>query len=65
MRNKGAKHAIYVVQPGDTLWAIANRHYRHGSRYNIIYHANLQRLPNADMIRPCQKLVLPLRGKRV
>ena len=55
---------IYVVQPGDTLWAIANRHYRKGNRYNIIYRANQDRLPNADLLRPCQKLVLPDRGRR-
>ncbi len=55
---------VYVVQPGDTLWAIASRHYRKGSRYNIIYRANQARLPNADVIRPCQKLVLPGHGKK-
>jgi len=65
IRRKGRKHMVYVVQPGDTLWAIANRHYRKGSRYNIIYRANQGRVPNADFIRPCQKLVLPYRGKRV
>ncbi len=64
LRRGGRKHMIYIVQPGDTLWAIANRHYRHGSRYNIIYRANQDRLPSADLIRPCQRLVLPLRGKR-
>ncbi len=63
-RRNGRKQMIYVVQPGDTLWAIANRHYRHGSRYTIIYRANQHRIPDADVIRPCQKLVLPLRGKR-
>ncbi|MEQ1578826.1 MAG: LysM peptidoglycan-binding domain-containing protein [Hyphomicrobium sp.] len=63
IRRKGRNKNVYVVQRGDTLWAIANRHYRKGSRYNIIYRANQQRLPNANLIRPCQKLVLPSRGK--
>jgi nucleoid-associated protein YgaU len=64
LHRKSRKHMVYVVKPGDTLWAIANRHYRHGSRYNIIYRANQHRISDADLIRPCQRLVLPLRGKR-
>jgi nucleoid-associated protein YgaU len=64
LRRGGRKNMIYIVQPGDTLWAIANRHYRHGSRYNIIYRANQDQLPSADLIRPCQRLVLPGRGKK-
>ena len=64
LRRSGRKHMIYIVQPGDTLWAIANRHYRHGSRYNIIYRANQHRIPDADLIHPCQRLVLPGRSKK-
>ena len=63
LRRHGRK-TVYVVQPGDTLWAIAGRHYRHGSRYNIIYRANTHRLSSPDLIMPCQRLVLPWHGRR-
>lgn len=58
------KRLIYVVQPGDTLWAIAHRHYRKGSRYPVIYRANQDRIVSPDIIRPCQKLVIPGRRRR-
>lgn len=63
-KSRSGRRLVYVVKPGDSLWAIANKLYRRGSRYNIIYRANRDRLPSADLIRPCQKLILPSRGKK-
>ena len=50
----------YVVKKGDTLWAIAERHYGAGARYRRIYKANQGRLRRGpDWIVPCQHLYLP------
>jgi LysM repeat protein len=59
----GAKVALpgwYVVKTGDTLWAIAERHYGAGARYRTIFLANRERLKRGpDLILPCQQLYLP------
>jgi hypothetical protein len=47
----------YVVKPGDTLWAIAERHYHKPMRYRAIQRAN-RRVRNANLIYPCQRLYL-------
>src|SRR6185295_11167150 len=50
----------YVVKTGDTLWAIAERHYGAGARYRTIFLANRERLKRGpDLIMPCQQLYLP------
>ena len=50
----------YVVKKGDTLWAIAKRHYGTGARYRGIYEANRGQLKKGpDWILPCQRLYLP------
>ena len=55
----------YVVKAGDTLWAIAERHYGAGMRYRRIYEANRGRLKNGpDWILPCQRLYLPRQRRR-
>ena len=51
----------YTVARGDSLWKIANRHYRHGERYPIIVAANRRRIDNEDLIQPCQRFWLPKR----
>jgi len=48
----------YVVRPGDTLWAIAKRHYGAGSRYRSIHAAN-RRLRSPHSIHACQRVYLP------
>jgi nucleoid-associated protein YgaU len=53
----------YVVKQGDTLWAIAARHYGAGWRYKRIHAANRRRIRSAHWIYPCQRLYLP-RGVR-
>jgi nucleoid-associated protein YgaU len=64
----GAKVALpgwYVVKTGDTLWAIAERHYGAGARYRTIFLANRERLKRGpDLIMPCQQLYLPQHHRR-
>jgi nucleoid-associated protein YgaU len=53
----------YVVQAGDTLWSIAERHYGDGEAYRRILRANWQRIADADNLQPCQRLYIPRWGK--
>lgn len=48
--------AVYVVQEGDYLWAIADRIFGNGLRWRDIAKANNL---NGDTIYPGQKLVIP------
>lgn len=47
----------YTVEPGDTLWAIAERFYGDGNRYQAI--ADASGIPNPDLIQPGQELTIP------
>ncbi|OBR98076.1 lectin [Mycobacterium gordonae] len=47
----------YTVESGDTLWAIAERFYGDGSKYQII--ADASAIPNPDLIYPGQVLTIP------
>lgn len=49
----------YVVQRGDTLWEIAERHYSNGERYRMIARVNSGRISDPDVIEPCLRLWLP------
>jgi nucleoid-associated protein YgaU len=49
----------YVVQPGDTLWAIAQRLYGDGRRSDVLLQANRDRLWNPKDLRPGMTLVVP------
>ena len=49
----------YVVRSGDTLWAIAARHYGAGPRYTRIYAANRRSIRSPHRIFPCQRVYLP------
>lgn len=51
--------ATYTVQKGDTLSAIAQRHYGKASRWHAIFDANRDQLADPDLIRPGQVLKLP------
>lgn len=50
---------MYVVQKGDTLWAIATATYGDGSRYPEIFEANKPMLTDPDLIFPGQVLRIP------
>lgn len=47
----------YTVVSGDTLWAIAERFYGDGSKYQQI--ADASGIPNPDLIHPGQVLTIP------
>jgi nucleoid-associated protein YgaU len=55
----GAGEQSYTVQKGDTLSAIAHRHYGKASRWHAIFEANRDQLDNPDLIQPGQVLKLP------
>jgi nucleoid-associated protein YgaU len=47
----------YTVESGDTLWAIAERFYGDGSKFQAI--ADASGIPNPDLIQPGQVLTIP------
>lgn len=47
----------HTVESGDTLWAIAERFYGDGSKYQLI--ADASGIPNPDLIYPGQVLTIP------
>lgn len=47
----------YTVESGDTLWAIAERFYGDGSKYQVIAAAS--GVSNPDLIQPGQVLTIP------
>ncbi len=49
----------YTVEPGDSLWKIAQGAYGHGNQWQKIYEANKDRIKNPDKIDPGQTLVIP------
>jgi nucleoid-associated protein YgaU len=49
----------YVIQKGDTLWAIAAAQLGNGSKYPAIVEANKEVIKNADLIFPGQKILIP------
>ncbi len=49
----------YVIQKGDTLWAIASKYYGSGAKYTVIVDANREVIKDADKIFPGQKIRIP------
>lgn len=49
----------HTVEKGDTLWAIAEKTYGNGSKYQLIVEANQPMIKDADEIYPGQVLRLP------
>ena len=47
----------YTVESGDTLWAISERFYGDGSKYQVI--ADASGIANPDLIQPGQVLTIP------
>jgi len=54
-----ADSETYTIVKGDTLWAIAEKHYGNGTKYNEIVKANQPMIKDADEIYPGQVLRLP------
>ncbi|WP_306118432.1 MULTISPECIES: peptidoglycan-binding protein LysM [unclassified Roseitalea] len=50
---------FHTVEKGDTLWAIAEKAYGNGSKYNAIFEANRPMLDHPDKIYPGQVLRIP------
>jgi LysM repeat protein len=58
-QSAGAGHEqIYVVQPADTLWSIASRHYAGDPREGVWRLERRNHLPGA-LLRIGQRLVIP------
>lgn len=53
---------LHTVKKGDTLWAIAAKHYGNGAKYNAIFEANKPMLKHPDRIYPGQVLRIPPEG---
>src|SRR5207248_1589129 len=49
----------YTVQPGNNLWQISRRAYGIGTRYLIIYSANLTQIRDPERIYPGQVFKVP------
>jgi nucleoid-associated protein YgaU len=54
-----AEEQYYVIQKGDTLWAIAKKHLGDGNRYPEIFEANKEVILDPDKIFPGQKIRIP------
>jgi nucleoid-associated protein YgaU len=50
-----------TVSRGDSLWRISQRALGAGPRYVVIYHANMTRIRNPNLIYPGQVFVTPAR----
>ncbi|MBI1239185.1 MAG: LysM peptidoglycan-binding domain-containing protein [Alphaproteobacteria bacterium] len=48
-----------IVQPGNSLWRIANSLYGTGFRYTVIYEANKNQIGDPDLIYPGQIFIAP------
>ncbi len=49
----------YTVEKGDSLWKIAAKTYDDGSKYPVIFEANVPMIKDADEIYPGQVLRIP------
>jgi nucleoid-associated protein YgaU len=50
---------VHIVQPGETLFGLAQRYYNDGRRWRRIYEANRERIPDPNKIRVGTKLIVP------
>ena len=49
--------AYYIVETGDSLWDIAEKHYKDASKVRVLERAN--NLGDEDLIQPCQRVYVP------
>ncbi len=56
---ESAAPSTYVVQKGDCLWTIAEKHLGDGRRWTEIYEKNKSSIADPNLIYPGQELVLP------
>lgn len=53
-----------IIQPGNSLWVIAQQVYGRGAEFSVIYGANRHQIRNPDLIYPGQVFELPPDPKR-
>jgi nucleoid-associated protein YgaU len=58
-RSQGNRPKVHEVQSGDTLSAIAQKHYGDANGYSRIFEANRPMLKDPDSIYPGQVLIIP------
>ena len=58
-KDDGSESEMYVVEEGDTLWAIATATLGDGNKYPEIFEANKPMLDDPDKIYPGQVLRIP------
>ena len=58
-QDDGSESEMYVVEEGDTLWAIATATLGDGNKYPEIFEANKPMLDDPDKIYPGQVLRIP------
>ena len=51
---------LYVIQKGDTLWKIANKFYKNGGKWHVIYDANRDVLKTPQSLKSGLELRIPL-----
>ena len=62
-RNEPPLQAMPVVASGDSLWKVAERYYKQGKKWTVIYAANQKMIGvNPDRIQPGHKLMIPKLG---
>ena len=49
----------YTIQPGDTLWNIANKFYNDGAKYNLIAEANKDKITAPHKLKAGIEIVIP------
>jgi len=54
-----AGYAAFDVQPGNSLWRLAERSFGDGQRYTEIYRANQAKIRDPDLIYPGQVFAVP------
>jgi len=54
-----ASAKTHIVKPGETLWAIAQKHLGAGNRYTEVYNLNKDKVKNPSLIYAGQVLTLP------
>jgi nucleoid-associated protein YgaU len=61
VQQKAPESTMYTVQKGDTLWAIAEKHYGKGkgAKYTEIVKANTPPVKDPDLIQPGWVLRIP------
>ncbi|HUF56345.1 MAG TPA: LysM peptidoglycan-binding domain-containing protein [Thermohalobaculum sp.] len=58
-RGQEVRQREVVIERGNNLWRIAERHYGEGLRYSVIFEANAELIRNPDLIYPGQVFNVP------